>query len=222
MFPLGDTHSSRSFPFMTTLLIVLNSVVFVAELFSLNLENFIIQYALTPALVDLTHPSTFTPFISAIFLHGGFLHILSNMWFLWIFGDNVESRLGGWFIPFFLTGGLIGNLLQYFLDPSSPIPILGASGAVAAVLGAYIVLFPRNRIKTLVPFFGFITVINIPATIMLFYWLFIQIFNGAASVVTNASAFGGVAWFAHIGGFVGGWLAAQLFNNSNTNLRARV
>lgn len=206
MLPLSDSRPSGIFPFWTIVIIGLNVFVFFLEITATNTERFISHYALIPAFIDFSHWETLTPFITSQFLHGGFLHIASNMWFLWIFGDNVEGRLGFLGFPiFYLLAGIVGGLLQYIFVPSSTIPMIGASGAIAGVLGAYYAIFPRNTVKTLVPLFGFFTVMDVPASIMLFYWLFTQIFSGVASITAGATALGGVAWFAHIGGFATGW-----------------
>ncbi|MBI2039492.1 rhomboid family intramembrane serine protease [Candidatus Microgenomates bacterium] len=214
MIPLKDSQPARIFPFWVLTIIAINIYVFYLELTSVNPDFFISQYALIPKLVDLSIPQTLMPFITSQFLHAGFIHIISNMLFLWIFGDNVEERLGFLLFPlFYLTGGAIGGLAQYFLIPDSAIPMLGASGAVAAVLGAYFVLFPNHTVKTLVPVFGFFTIIDIPASVMLFYWFFTQLFSGVATIPLTLSEIGGIAFFAHIGGFVFGWIVGSLFKN---------
>lgn len=210
MLPLRDTQPARIFPFLTIAIIVANILVFLMELAAPDIEVFIAQYALIPARIDFLQVSTLAPFITSQFLHGGFLHIASNMWFLWIFGDNVEERLGRLFyVPFYLLAGAVGGLLQYIFISNSTLPMLGASGAVAGVLGAYYAMFPKHNIRTLVPVFGFFTVMNLPASLMLFYWFFTQIFSGVATITTGTFALGGVAWFAHIGGFALGWFVGH-------------
>lgn len=209
MIPLRDSKSARVFPFWVLVIIALNTWVFFLEYTSFNLDMFIAQWALIPAFVDFGVFETLTPFITSQFLHAGLLHILSNMWFLWIFGDNVEEHFGKIFFPIiYLLSGVIGGLAQYIIDPSSQIPMLGASGAVAGILGAYMVLFSQHKIKTLVPVFGFVSVIDIPAGFMLFYWFFTQLFSGVGSLAVQS--IGGVAFFAHVGGFATGWLIAKL------------
>lgn len=206
MLPLRDSDSSGRFPFWTITLIVVNVFVFFLELTAPNYEAFIYQYSLVPARINFADISTLLPFITSQFLHGGFLHIASNMLFLWVFGDNVEGRFGFVFFPiFYLFCGIIAGLSQYLLGPGSQIPMLGASGAVAGVLGAYYKMFPNNTIKTLVPSYGLMQVVEIPAGIMLIYWFITQIFSGAASI----GVAGGVAYFAHIGGFATGWIFGQ-------------
>lgn len=213
MLPLSDTQKSNAFPIVTMLLIFVNIVVFIIEITSPDLDMLLSQYALIPAQVDFTNIETLYPFITSTFLHAGFLHIASNLWFLWVFGDNVEERFGLLYLPFYLFGGIVAGLVQYYFDPTSVIPTLGASGSVAAVLGAYMVIYPKHRIKTLVPLFGFVTILNIPAMVMLLYWFGIQLFNGIASIGVNTTT-GGVAWFAHIGGFIFGWLAGMPFKDT--------
>lgn len=208
MFPLKDNQPTYKFPLITVLLIVANVLVFLLELSAPDLEAFIAQFALTPSLIELSRVSTLSTFFTSQFLHAGFIHIISNMWFLKIFGNNVEEKFGSIkFLIIYLLAGLAGNLAQYLFSPTSNIPILGASGAVAGVLGAYLVFFPRHTIKTLIPFFGFLTVVNIPAQVMLFYWFLTQLLSGVGSVAI--AQIGGVAFWAHVGGFATGWLIAK-------------
>jgi membrane associated rhomboid family serine protease len=138
-----------------------------------------------------------------MFIHGGIIHILGNMWFLWIFGDNVEDKIGHLqYLIFYLLGGMFSAVFQGLFSPSSNIPLIGASGAVSAVLAAYVCFFPHARILTLLPIFLFITIVNIPAVVFIVLWFFIQFLYGFVSL--TASIKGGVAWFAHIGGFIFG------------------
>jgi membrane associated rhomboid family serine protease len=216
MLPLKDSESSGGFPFWTVVIIALNIFFFYLEVTSPNPEAFIAHYALIPSLVDFSTWQGILPFITSQFLHGGFLHIASNMLFLWIFGDNVEDRMGFLFFPiFYVLAGIIGGLTQYFIDPTSGVPTIGASGAIAGVLGAYFALFPHNKIKSLVFFFGFITIINIPAWLVLIYWFITQVFSGTFSIAPSQIDQGGIAYFAHIGGFVTGWIIAQFFHQTN-------
>lgn len=210
MFPISDSIKSKSFPIVTIVLIAINIYVFFQELAASSMEAFITRYSLIPSHINVMDYSTLITFISSMFLHGGFLHIISNMWFLWIFGDDVEDFFGK--IPYlflYLLSGLAGNILQYSMSMSSSIPMLGASGAISGVLGAYYVLFPHSKIKTFVFIFFFITIMDIPAAFYLFYWFIIQLFSGAASSTVSYQA-GGVAFFAHIGGFIAGVLMAKL------------
>lgn len=210
MFPISDSIRSKTFPILNLSLIAATIFVFFQQILSPDPDGFIATYALIPALVDFSNLATLTPFITAMFLHGGFLHIISNMWFLWIFGDDVEGHLGWFFFPvLYFVSGIAGNVAQYMLMPASSIPMLGASGAVAGVLGAYYVLFPHSKIKTLVPIFGFATITQIPAPLMLGYWFVLQVISGAVSLPFSADS-GGIAFWAHVGGFVTGLLFGTL------------
>lgn len=211
MFPIRDTKTSGKFPIVNLALIATNLYVFAKELFSPNLEVFITQYALIPANIDFTQIETLTPFITSMFLHAGFLHILSNMWFLWIFGDNVEAKLGHFkYLVFYILCGVLASLIQYLFIAGESLPMLGASGAIAGVLGAYLKFFPHNSIDTLVPIFGLPAMISIPASFMLIYWFFTQAFNGVATIFATTAAIGGVAYLAHAGGFISGLLLSRL------------
>ena len=206
MFPLSDSIPHRRFPFINLAIILFTVYIFYLQLTAPSFEGFVRQYALTPAAIDFSNLATLFPFVSAIFLHGGFLHIISNMWFLWVFGDNVEDRFGILYPIVYLVSGIVGNLLQFYLMRDSSIPMLGASGAVAGILGAYFVLFPHSEIRTLA-FFGLPIIIKIGAPIMLGYWFFLQIISGATSL--NMSNVGGVAFWAHVGGFITGLIIAK-------------
>ncbi len=213
MIPISDSHPAGKFPFWVIVIIVLNVYFFYLELTAPSTDFFISQYALIPAAVDFSNLSSLTPFITSQFLHGGFLHIISNMLFLWVFGDNVEAKMGKLIFPFiYLLSGVVGGFAQYIFIPDSTIPMLGASGAVAGVLGAYFAWFPHHSVKTLVPVFGFLTVVNIPASFMLFYWFITQLFSGAFSLGIDQGAMGGVAYFAHIGGFATGFFFAKIIS----------
>ena len=205
MIPLTDSAPTSRFPLVNWILILVNIVVFVYELAASgpSREHFVNAYALIPASVHLNQLSSLYPFITAAFLHAGWSHILFNMLFLYVFGDNVEDALGWKYLPFYLAGGVIGNVVQYVTGPGSAVPILGASGAIAAVLGAYWLLYPRNTVKTLIFLFFFVTIINLPASYLLLFWFLTQLFNGATSFVASSSGTG-VAYFAHIGGFLSG------------------
>ena len=212
MFPIRDSQNSGKFPFINLSLIAVNIYFFTQELFAPNIELFIKNYALIPANVDLFRPETLTPFISFFFLHAGFLHILSNMWFLWIFGDNVEAVMGHIkYLGFYLFCGIAASVVQYIFTVDSTLPMIGASGAIAGVLGAYLKYFPRNSIDTIVPIFGLPIIVAIPASLMLIYWFFTQAFNGVASIVTSTASIGGVAYIAHVAGFASGFLFLGLF-----------
>ena len=210
MIPLRDSAPSHRFPLVTYGLIIANVVVFWIELTAPDLDAFIFQYALVPARVSFSNFFSFMPFITSQFLHGGIVHLVSNLWFLKIFGDSVEAVMG-WvrFAIFYLLAGTAAGLAQYLIHPASDLPMLGASGAVAGVLGAYFVFFSHHRIKTLIPVWGFWQVVELPAYVLLFYWFITQLFSGIASLGIP-SALGGVAFFAHAGGFVFGFLVARV------------
>lgn len=218
MFPLSDSIKARKFPFINLLLIAITVFVFLQQVLSPNIEEFVGQFALIPANINFSDYNTLSPFVTAIFLHGGFLHILSNMWFLWIFGDNVEAALGSFlFFILYFFAGVIGNFAQYLLMPNSSIPMLGASGAVAGVLGAYFILFPYAKIKTLVILFAFITVAEIPAPFMLGYWFVLQLISGAAALPFSMNT-GGIAFWAHIGGFIAGVIIAKFVGSRKNTI----
>jgi len=215
MFPLGDIEKSNRLPFISIVLIAINVFVFVQMLLSQDPEAFVARYALTPQNVTLFNLETLLPFITSMFLHGGFFHIFSNMWFLWVFGDNVEERLGILGFPLLYFGsGIVGGILQYLLHTGSTVPMIGASGAVSGVLGAYFILFPHHRIRSVVFLFFIFTVVNIPAGFYLFYWFILQFFQGIASIPTLSQEVGGVAFMAHVGGFVTGVLLALMYRNA--------
>ena len=212
MIPIRDRNPSGTFPYVTIGIIVINILIFLYELsLGSGLGEFIMKFGVVPLKVsyysqvpDLTFINTFFPFISSMFLHGGFVHLIGNMWFLWIFGDNIEDKLGHFrFIAFYFLCGIIASSVHVFFNSQSNVPCVGASGAIAGVLGAYMVTFPRARVITIVPLFVFIQVMELPAIVVLGFWFVIQFFNGAASITASASG-AGVAWWAHIGGFAAG------------------
>jgi len=209
MIPLKDTKTSSRFPFWTIAIIALCCYIFFLQISSPDIETFLLQFGLIPQLVAIDNPHSLLPFISAVFLHGGILHLGLNMLFLWVFGDNVEEKMGLWFPVFFIIGGVSGNVLQYIVDPNSAIPVVGASGAIAAVLGAYWLLFPHHQVKTLVPIFIFPAIFTIPASVLLTLWFAMQLISGFSSI-NSMGGESGVAYFAHIGGFAVGWLIAVL------------
>ena len=212
MIPIRDRNPSGTFPYVTIGIIIINVLIFLYELsLGSGLGEFIMKFGVVPLKVsyysqvpDLTFINTFFPFISSMFLHGGFIHLIGNMWFLWIFGDNIEDKLGHFkFIAFYFLCGIIASSVHVFFNSQSNVPCVGASGAIAGVLGAYMVTFPRARVVTIVPLFVFIQVMELPAIVVLGFWFVIQFFNGAASITASASG-AGVAWWAHIGGFAAG------------------
>lgn len=218
MIPLRDENPTRTFPFVTILIIAANAVIFLYQVsLGPHLEQFIAAFAAVPSAV--THfqnpesPSALPPFltlITSMFLHGGFLHVAGNMLFLWIFGNNIEDTVGhGRFIIFYLLCGLAAGFLQVAMTPHSTIPLVGASGAISGVMGAYVVLFPRAKILTLIFLGFFIRVIRVPAYFFLFFWFAIQLMS--AFFAAGSPDQGGVAFFAHIGGFVAGIGLVKLF-----------
>jgi rhomboid family protein len=217
MFPLRDTQRSYSTPIVTTLIIVVNLLIFLyqASLDQWSGNQFIAVYGLTPTRFHLLNMFT------SMFLHGGWMHVLGNMWFLWVFGDNVEEVLGhGKFLLFYLMCGVAAAATHVLFNTDSRLPTVGASGAIAGVMGAYLVKFPRNRIVTLI-FFGFIFFADIPAVFMLGYWFLIQVFSGVGTVGYSHLSEGGTAWFAHIGGFIAGMVLVELMGAEKRLSRRR-
>jgi membrane associated rhomboid family serine protease len=208
MIPLRSTERVRSTAIVTLILILINTVVFLYEqiLPSWALDSFIAHYGIIPDRLRMSS------LLTSMFLHGGWLHLIGNMWFLWVFGRNVEDLIGsGRFLLFYILCGLAAGLVQVFFNPYSRVPTVGASGAIAGVMGAYVIKFPRARITTLVPIFVFITTLEIPAVFLLLYWFAIQFFSGVGSIGYSQVSSGGVAWFAHVGGFLAGMLLVSLF-----------
>ena len=206
MIPLRDVIPSRTFPFFTVTLIVLNSVAFLFELSLPDraIQSFLSTYGVVPARFDVL--TIFT----SMFLHGGWLHFLGNMLYLWIFGDNVEDRLGhARFVVFYLLCGAAAAFAHVWVNPASTIPTIGASGAIAGVLGAYFVLYPHSRVLALVPLFIIWELIEVPATIFLGIWFVMQFFSGVGSLTKASVETGGVAFWAHVAGFLAG-IAAVL------------
>ena len=215
MLPLKDTIRSRSFPAINYLLIALNAILFFLELsLSENLRGQLLYvFGLVPAQFSLINPFSWIPLISHQFLHGGWVHFLSNIWVLYIFGDNVEDRMGsGRYLVFYLSGGIAAGLLQVFMSPQSQVPAIGASGAIAAVMGAYFLFFPRARVITLIPIFIIPWFTELPAVIFLGFWFITQFFSGVLSLGSSVGAeTGGIAWWAHVGGFIFGLVLGKLF-----------
>ena len=226
MFPLKDDVPGRTTPFITVGLIALNVLVFLYQL-SLGIEGqraghaareLIMEFGLVPCRLTgycvegmAGLPSPWLTVFTSMFLHGGIFHVGGNMLYLWIFGDNVEYTLGhGRFLVFYLLSGVAAALGQTMVGPGSDIPMVGASGAVSGVLGAYLLLFPHARVLTLLIFGFFFRMVHIPALIVLGFWIVVQLVNGfltvTTSIVGGESTGGGVAWFAHIGGVVAGML----------------
>ena len=208
MIPLRDVIPSRTTPYITITIIVLNALAWFLEL-SLPrdvLPVFLQVYGVVPARL---HAPTL---LTSMFLHGSWMHVIGNMWYLWIFGDNVEDRVGhGRFIVFYLLCGIAAALGQVVIDPGSTLPTIGASGAIAGIMGAYFVLYPRSRVLTLIPLVIFWEVIELPATMLLGFWFLMQLFSAGAIAVTSTTGGGGVAFMAHVAGFLCGAAGIFLF-----------
>ena len=207
MFPISDVIPSRTLPVVTVSLIVLNSLVFLYEwtLPQYGLQVFTAQYALIPASFSLSSVLT------SMFLHGGWMHIIGNMLYLWIFGDNIEDQLGHvGFLVFYLAAGAVAAVGQVIINPSSTTPMVGASGAIAGVMGAYFVLYPQSRILTAVIILFYLELVEIPAIFFLGIWFLMQLLSGVGSLGASNAAGGGTAFFAHIGGFLSGLLVGAV------------
>ena len=248
MIPYRDYNPSGTVPVVTMALIALNCAAFFVELQQgEKLEGFVRAYGLTPRRVfgsaapgeparyrvvgtllvaerrqpPTAHVPVWLTFLTSMFLHGGWMHLIGNMWYLWIFGDNVEDRMGHLrFLAFYLLCGLAAGAAQVALSAQSDIPMVGASGAIAGVLGAYLLAFPYARVSTLIFLGFFITVVQLPAFVLLGFWFVIQFFSGLESM-TIAHVGGGVAWWAHVGGFVVGMALLFVFQKPPPRRRAR-
>jgi membrane associated rhomboid family serine protease len=227
LLPLKDINPTTRPPLVTVALIVLNIIVFVYEIaIGPSLGRFISAHGLVPAeltrSVDLAlsdpggafavssgPPREWLTLLTSMFIHGGFLHIAGNMLYLWIFGNNIEDLLGPVrFLLFYLLCGIVAGIVHVLIAPRSPVPTVGASGAVAGILGAYLIAYPRARVVCLLFLVFFIRLIPVPAMLVLIFWFLLQAFEGAAAVSTGSS--GGVAWFAHVGGFLAGILLIHM------------
>jgi rhomboid family protein len=208
MIPLRDVIPSRTTPYITVTIIVLNAVAWLYEVMLPHelLTDFLTVYGVVPA--DLALPTL----ITSMFLHGSWSHVIGNMWYLWIFGDNVEDRVGhGRFIVFYLLCGIAAGLGQVVVDPNSTLPTIGASGAIAGVMGAYFVLYPQSRVLTLIPFIWF-QIVELPAVVLLGFWFLMQLFSaGTIAMTASSHGSGGVAFAAHVAGFVMGLIGVFLF-----------
>jgi membrane associated rhomboid family serine protease len=233
LFPIGDeNHGRRTTPYVVYTVIAINVVVFLLQL--TGGDQFTVAYATVPFEItngtDLVRPERipgvgvipqapgpypiYLTLLTSMFMHGGFMHIIGNMLYLWIFGDNIEDNFGHLrFSVFYLVCGLIASFAQIFMDPNSVIPTLGASGAIAGVLGAYLVMFPRNRVRSIVPLGFLLTTVELPAIVVLGFWIVIQFFSQYAAItdVTQQTRAGGVAYMAHIGGFIAGVILSFFF-----------
>jgi membrane associated rhomboid family serine protease len=228
MIPLKDDAPRITTPYVTYFLLISNIRVFIFELSVAHtgqLNDFIMRFGIVPAKISvmlehggvvprgmISHlgmryvnwSDVFIPILTSMFIHGGWWHVISNMWALWIFGDNVEDHLGhGLYLLFYLLSGIAGALVHIVFNLNSTLPTVGASGAIAGVMGAYFVLFPSARVLTLVPFF-FVFFLWLPAWIFVGYWFLVQFLSGAATAIASTSDSGGVAVWAHVGGFLAG------------------
>lgn len=213
MIPIKDDTPTKTFPYVTIAIIIVNVLVFLYELMlgPFGIEVFIYRTAAIPYevtnLLDL-YPQSIVPppftLFTAMFVHGGFMHLAGNMLFLWIFGDNIEDVMGHWkFVVFYIFTGLVASMTHVLSDITSTVPMVGASGAIAGVLGAYFLLFPRANVLSLVFLVFFVTMVRIPAVVFLGLWFLFQLLSSGYG--------GGIAWFAHIGGFVAGAIVIRLF-----------
>jgi membrane associated rhomboid family serine protease len=212
IFPLRDLLPSRTFPSVNTAIIVANCLVFLFELvLGTQLDPFVEQWGLVPMTIRVgTDPAQFVTVFTSMFLHGGWMHVIGNMWFLYIFGDNVEDAMGHVRYPvFYLLSGMGAAAAQILIDPTSKVPMIGASGAIAGVLGAYLSLYPRARIVSLLFLGIFIQFLTIPAYVVIIVWFLLQLVEGLVALgeVTQ----GGVAFWAHIGGFLVGFVLVRIF-----------
>jgi membrane associated rhomboid family serine protease len=216
MIPLRDVIPSRTVPFLTVSIIVINALAWFYEV-SLpreDLQVFLRQYGVVPAYFA---PATL---ISSMFLHGSWSHVLGNMWYLWIFGDNVEDRMGHFrFLIFYLLCGIVAALGQIFMDPTSTLPTIGASGAIAGVMGAYFVLYPQSRVLTLIPLIIIWEVVELPAIFLLGFWFLMQLFSAGAIAATANTQGGGVAFAAHVAGFLTGLVGVFIFKRRGPDTR---
>jgi membrane associated rhomboid family serine protease len=213
MIPLRALVRMGSFPSVTLILIVVNTLCFLFEQ-SLNpyaQQYLVYHYALVPGRLHLSS------LVTSMFLHGGWMHLIGNMWFLWVFGSRVEDTLGAVrYLAYYLLCGIAAALVHLFFNLGSVIPTLGASGAIAGVMGGFMLLYPRARIVTLIFIIFFVTTMEVPAAILLIYWFVIQLFSGLSSVGRFAlHDAGGVAWFAHVGGFLAGMLLLSVFGGQS-------
>ncbi len=226
MIPLRDTIPSKSYPIVTWLLIITNLVIFLYEIFALNewqSEAVIYEYGLVPDQIRLRgigslaglRTGVIRPFFTNMFLHGGWGHIISNMWILFIFGDNVEDRMGKVrFFLFYVVCGVVASLTHFILHRNSPVPAIGASGAISGVMAAYMMMFPKSTIVSFVPIFIIPLLFPIPAIFYIGIWFLGQLLSGTTSLMLSSHATG-IAFWAHIGGFLGGLFLYRFFEPSD-------
>ncbi len=219
MFPLKDTIPSSTFPIVTISIIVINVFIFIYQLtLGPQLNTVFSHFGVIPARfasAAASNPAHLIPLsstlVTSVFLHGGWMHIIGNMWYLWIFGDNIEDRTGHFrFFLFYILCGITSGISHILMNPGSQVPTIGASGAIAGVMGAYVLLFPRSRIITLIFLVIIIQIVEIPAIFFLGFWIVMQIISGSLQTGLTEQS-GGVAWWAHIGGFFIGLVLVLLF-----------
>jgi len=211
MIPLRSTARVYSRTLVTVGLIVINTMIFLyqATLSQYDLNTFVTQWGIVP---DQMRGLGLVTLVTSMFLHGGWMHLIGNMLFLWVFGRNVEDLIGGpRFFAFYVLAGIAAGVVQVAVNAYSRVPTIGASGAIAGVMGAYLIKFPRTRIVTLIFIFFFVTTAEIPAAFILLYWFAIQFFSGFGSLATTNYSGGGVAYFAHIGGLLVGMMLIRMF-----------
>ena len=219
MIPLRSTERIRSKAIVTGLFIALNVLIFFFQV-SLNREGLTLFVETFGVIPDAVSGRLYT-LLTSMFLHGGWMHLIGNMLFLWVFGRNVEDLMGSArYTAFYVLCGLAAAIVQVISQPYSRVPTIGASGAIAGVMGAYLIKFPRARIVTLVPIFVFITTMEIPAALMLIWWFVLQFASGLGSLAETSYTGGGVAWFAHVGGFLAGMLLIRFFPDRRSQWRA--
>jgi membrane associated rhomboid family serine protease len=224
VIPIADEIRSRRTPWVTYVLIAANIVIFLYELMlGQEVYSLLMSFGAVPARITnpTAHPLAFTTLFTSIFLHGGWTHLIGNMVYLWIFGDNVEDAMGhGGYILFYVAAGVLAGIAQTLSAPTSSIPAIGASGAIAGVLAVYLILHPTAPVRVLIPGYFFFRSARLPAALVLGMWFVLQLFNGFASLGVATMSTGGVAWFAHIGGFVVG-LVVGVFVRAAVRRRKR-
>ncbi len=220
MIPLRDDHQSRSFPVVTLLLILVNAYVFIHWQLATGLEETVTQAGFLPIELTSHVRGGWTHLFTGMFMHGGWMHLIGNMWFLWVFGRGVEENCGhGRYLIFYLLCGVAASLAFAALAPKSDIPLVGASGAISGVLGGYLLQHPKARVLSVIPIFGFIRIAQIPAWFFLLYWIGIQIVSQLLATQREGVETSGVAYAAHIGGFLAGLLFIGLFQRGADDRR---
>ncbi|MBZ5598168.1 MAG: rhomboid family intramembrane serine protease [Acidobacteriia bacterium] len=233
MIPIRDDTPRFSTPYITYFIIALNAVIFLFELWvgaqsEGALNSFMYEFGVVPGHVTAALGGSpqfhladaLVPILTSMFLHGSWLHIIGNMWVLWIFGDNIEDYLGHFpYLVFYLVTGIAAAITHILLNLGSPVPTIGASGAIAGIMGAYFLLYPRARVLTIVPLIVFFTFWWLPAWIVLGYWFLVQFLSGAATSISAPGQTGGVAFWAHVGGFVAGIVLIKLLPERRNRYR---